>query len=239
MNENKWTIIACSNHKNEYLHLKYLKQSNPDAQIIKLNFGNKQRWKNEHLYHAHFECDAVIRDWFRFKPERVSRIKYNNIALVEYDTLITQRLPDIKLNNELLCNKKLIPKKNPNWNNWPHILKLEEWKEYAVGCMPFSLYFMSKNCLDIWIDEKYNDIYKHKMCAEVRLPSILNRNGVKIKRHSSLKNIKFIANKSLLFDMDVPGLYHPVKYSTQKASKIRPNLEQLPESDKNNKDSSN
>jgi hypothetical protein len=215
MSKNNWTVIACSNHKNEYLHLKYLKESNPDAQIIKLDFTNPNPL-------AGFQCDMIVRDWFLSKPSRINNIKYNNVALVEYDVLITQRLPDIKLNNELLCHKKMIPETSAIWRNWPHILRLEEWKKYAVGCMPFSLYFMSKNCLDILINKKYDQIYKERMCCEVRLPSILNRNKIKIESHPSLRNIKFIENnKSLEFNINTPGLYHPVKYSTEKFTNLR------------------
>ena len=101
MNSNKWTIIACSNKKSKHLHFKYLRQSNKHNQIIKLNMLENQ------VTDSHWECDKVIRNWFLSKTDRINNIKYDNIALVEYDVLITQPLPDIKLNNELLCNSKM------------------------------------------------------------------------------------------------------------------------------------
>lgn len=236
MNSNKWTIIACSNKNNKYLHLKYLRQSNEHNQIIKLNMLENQ------VTDSHWECDKVIRNWFLSKPDRINNIKYNNIALVEYDVLITQPLPDIKLNNELLCSDKMTTERHSEWQNWQWLFKVNEltaYFGYSVGCMPFSLYFMSKNCLSIWLDKKHDDIYNHPMSGEVRLPTILNRNGVQINKHPSLKQVKFLHRYNLNFDINVPGIYHPVKYSTHNIAKIKQHFYKIPESDKNNKDSSN
>jgi len=205
----KWSIIACSNHKNEYLHINALEKSNPDAQIIRMDFTNQH--KNPGL-----ECDAVIREWFRSDLSVFDKIQYNNIAFVEYDVLITTSLPNINLENELVGPAILNRKKHPEWFNWKFLPNMLEFQHSAViGLATFSVYFMSKNCLDIWLDEKYDPLYEQSVCCELRFPTILYNNGVSIKTHESLKNVIYLPSpKSIEFDSSIEGIYHPVKYST-------------------------
>jgi hypothetical protein len=102
---NKWTIIYC--YFNQPIHEKYLKDSNPDSDIILADISNnlpkKYAWRN---------TDKLVRQWLQ---KNIDKIHTNNIAIIEWDVLITKKLPDLNIDG-IYCKyihtfnrEKLIP----------------------------------------------------------------------------------------------------------------------------------
>lgn len=203
---NKWTIIYCSDYRGNFLHEDHIKRSNPEAQILKLDFTNNYPphiiWK---------QCDLVIRPWLK---ENKSKIKHNNVAIVEYDVLITQELPDIFLDNEIIGTKILYPEKDTWWKFFDDSYKLGYLlKRQCCGLIFFCFYLMSRNCIDYWTDSKHDYLYKENkdISCELRVPTILKFNKVNIKESYSdiMRNINVVHIEK--FDKNIPGFYHPIK----------------------------
>lgn len=206
--KNNWTIIYCSNHKGEYIHEKHLLKSNPNAQILKLDFRNN--YPSEIIWK---QCDLIVRPWLK---ENKDKIEHNNIAIVEYDVLITKEFPDITLDNEVLAKRVLCPVKNSWWWFFGDKNKLGYLKENACAINFFCFFVMSKNCIDYWIDSRYDFLYDNvDMQCELRMPTILKSNGVNIRRgdDSLMYNIHCMVDtgEDLEFDRNHLGFYHPVK----------------------------
>lgn len=202
---NNWTIIYTSNHLGEFPHYETLRNSNPDAQILFMDFSNDLPrqfiWQNP---------DMLIRSWLK---KNIAKIKHNNLALVEYDVYVNTLLPDITKDNFLYGKNYINYKENHNWM-WfddKYLNKLKHLRPYACGLAIFGLYFMSKNVLEILLDKQYDFLYKEDMNVELRFPTIMNSAGVEVMGYN-MPNIYLPAHAPPnFFDPNKPDFYHPVK----------------------------
>jgi hypothetical protein len=192
----KWTIIY-SDHNNKFIHLDYLTRSNPDSQIlladISNNYDPKFCWRNG---------DFLIRQWLQ---KYIDIVHHNNIALLEWDVLVSQTLPSIQVDGLIGKNVKYRDK-NPKWPWFKEIDRLDNYSQYSIGVAPLGVLFLNKECLEILLDSEFDDLYQKDIFSELRLPTILNSRNIKISSYF-LPDVEW-------YQMPVktnPGIYHSVK----------------------------
>ena len=194
---NKWDIIQTFH--NEPIHLDHLKKSNPKANILLANiskynadFKIKYRWRNS---------DIFIRRWIRDNRKDINSA---NIAIIEWDVLITQKLPDLNING--LLGKNIQYQNNWYWFKESHLLG--KYQQYSIGITPLCILFMDQKCIDAWIDPEFDVLYSSDIFCELRLPTILNSRGIKISRIPlSLPNVSTLKSQY----KNIPDIYHPIK----------------------------
>jgi len=194
----KWTIIY-SDFQHQYLHLKHLEKSNPDAQILLADISNDlptiMVWRNN---------DRYIREWLR---NNYHKILHNNIAFVEWDVLITINLPNINVCG--FIGKHL---QRPGINEWVwfnEIDRLGKYKTHAMGAAPFAIQFMDKEAVNTWMSNEYDDIYAKDIFCELRVPTIMNYAGIKMSEYS----LPFVEWHTIKYNKNIPGIYHAIKYA--------------------------
>lgn len=191
-----WTIIY-SDHNKEFIHLEHLKNSNPNAQILLANIANKY----DHKY-AWRNNDSILRQWIK---NNISIIKHNNIALLEWDVLVTQKLPDIQIDGLMGKYVRTISS-DPSWPWFKESRRLDMYKKHAIGVAPFGVLFMNKKCLDVIIDPEFDAIYNKDIFCELRFPTAINSKNINISTYH-LPDVEW-------YSMSVkkqPGIYHCVK----------------------------
>jgi len=192
----QWTIIYVD-FQHQYLHLKHLQKSNPDAQIILADISSNIEkiiaWRNN---------DRLIRNWLK---NNKSQIIHHNIAILEWDVLVSSPLPNIKINGFVGRNLQ-----KPNINKWlwfKEIDRLGKYKNYAMGAAPFAIQFFDKNSIEAWTSDEFDSISSQDIFCELRLPTIMNYAGIAMSEHL-LPNVEWynIQHKK------IPGIYHAIKY---------------------------
>lgn len=192
-----WTIIYCRRHDGRSPNLEAAKISNPDAQVLciptKNNFSRRFGWYN---------ADLMVRNNVR----RIrNEIIGTNIAIAEWDTCILQTLdPDKNLKNTFLWPNK-------TGRHWAIRKDMKFYtntylRPFVTGGSRFSYIEMSIDVLDIWLEKRYDWIYKENLYCEVRPSTILNSRGVKIGSAGLADTVG--ATREI--DLSEPGIYHPI-----------------------------
>lgn len=202
---NNWTIFYT--YHNDPIHLHHLKLSNSNNTIIPLNIKNnlpkKNAWKNS---------DLLIRNQIK---NYIQDIKTNNIAIIEYDVLVKENLPNIHIDSIFGKNIKY-PGKH-NWHWFREIHKLENLKNSALGITPFALIYMNSEHLMRWVHREYDSLYLKNISNELRIGTIFNHCKFSIKSMNfpnvfsnvAMKN-KRITEEQLLLKTN-SKIYHPIK----------------------------
>lgn len=195
-NNYKWTVIY-TDFQHKYLHLKHLEQSNPDAQILLSDISNDHPkiivWRNN---------DRYIREWLR---ENHHKIIHNNVAFIEWDVVVSTKLPDTNIDGFVGRNLQILGTNEWLWFN--EIDRLGKYKDYAMGAAPFAVQFMDKKCVDIWMSEEYDDIFSQDIFCELRLPTVMNHAGVKMSEHL----LPYVEWHPMQYNKNIPGIYHAIK----------------------------
>jgi hypothetical protein len=193
---NKWDIIYT--YHNEPIHLEYLKKSNPNANILLCDLSPytpflsvRYCWKNN---------DMMIRNWIRHNRQKIIN---PNIALLEWDVLITKELPDIKITGIVGKN---IQDSNTDWYWFRESSLLRQYEINKIGITPFAVLFMDQNCIDTWIDHEFDPLYCSDIISELRLPTLLNSKNIKISK-ISMPNV----SATECTYKHIPDFYHPIK----------------------------
>lgn len=191
----KWTIV-CNDHKNEFIHSEHISKSNPEAQLILADISNNHfaAWRN---------YDCISREWFK---NHFQEIKYSNIAVVEWDVLITEKLPNIYIDGFIGKRKKTLPKHKNTWPWFKEKSKLCEFEKYAVGMAPLAVYFINRSSLETILDSKFDYIFNQDIFGELRLPSVLNSQNINICEYP----MPFVFSYPISFKIE-SGIYHPIK----------------------------
>lgn len=194
----KWTILY-TDHKKQYIHYHHLLQSNPDSNIIKVDISNnyqcKFAWRN---------ADKLVREWLK---NNKSNIRTENIIILDWDVLVTEKLPSSKIVG--LQGADVITLRNkPRWNWFKDLHKLGQYKSYAIGVAPLAVLFMNIECVNIWLDSEFDHLYEQDIFSELRLPTILNSRKVPINKYHLPK----VHWKHTRLKQE-PGIYHPIKYN--------------------------
>lgn len=192
----KWTILY-TDHQKQFIHYNHLIKSNPDANIIKVDISNnldkKYIWRNS---------DLLIRSWLKNNRDSIVT---NNIAIIEWDVLVKQKLPDTQI---IGLQAKNIIKPNRKWWWFKDKYKLEHYSKYALGAAPLAVLFMSARCIDILLESSFDCLYQKDIFSELRIPTILNSRNITITSYS-MPNVD--SKKTML--KSEAGIYHPIKYN--------------------------
>ena len=173
-------------------HLPALIASNPDVSLhlcIGLS-GNRKlnAWRN---------CDRTLRDCWRHSRHKIAGAA---IAVIEWDVLVTQKLPPLSGDFQA---KQIVKQGEIEWHWWTEAHLLNGIPAY--GAAPIGVSFWSREALDYVADPRWDDLYRRDIFCELRTPSIL-------------------ATKFQMLPMDLPdvdwkdcqvsptpGISHPVK----------------------------
>lgn len=192
-----WTILYCKRHDGFAPHIDAIKLSNPHHQLVVLETKN-----NYPNYRAWMECDLILKPAIK---KALPQILHHNIALLEWDVLLLDTLPDI--NVEFLYANDIYYKGGP----WiPGALKYfrnTDYEKFVVCASRFCFYMMPKYALEIWIDKKNDHWFNKSMSCEVRLPTLLNYNGIKPKKFVWPYLIK---GKNTAPSVSGKNIYHPI-----------------------------
>jgi len=193
-----WNILY-TDHSNNFIHYDSLVYSNPDAKIFLVDISNHYdsqfAWQNS---------DILIRSWLKNNIQNID--KQCNIALLEWDVLVTKKLPSVKIQG-LKAHTVLTPATHKHWPHWNQISNLGKYISYATGIAPFGVLFMDYNTLETWIDRRFDDIYNKNIQNELRLASILKSQNIKLSEIDLPK----VCWKTKWTNFTQPEIYHPVK----------------------------
>jgi hypothetical protein len=199
-------------------HLDWLLKSNPeiDYRIIVGEdsiYGKNYNWRNS---------DQVLRRWWK---ENASSVKNDNIAVIEWDTLICCELPQISEDYDLVGamkfeeNIKIRGKWKPmrmkdprwtqdNWMWWTEVPKLNlKQEKKAVGLISFGAMFMKKQVLNNFCLPCWNDVCSENILSELRFPTLASICGFKIGEI----NLPFVSWTDVTVGKQ-KGIYHSVDY---------------------------
>lgn len=199
-------------------HLNWIYKTNPEVDVRVIvgedsAKGKKYNWKNG---------DQPLRKWWKINS---TTVKNDLIYIIEWDTLITCKLPELPPHLDLV-GKQIInenpnirgkwyikPMKDPTWTDdnwywWPDIPKMKlSDDDLAIGLISFGFFITRKWVLDKICDEKWDYIYNESIQNELRFPTIAKLEGARIGE-IYLPNVHF---GEMVYD-DISGIYHPIKH---------------------------
>ena len=215
------TYIDRSSQQPLLPHLEALKSSNPSADIhIVIGedsiHGRRYNWRNG---------DQPVFHWWQKHRDKV---KHDTVALIEWDTFISCKIPDLPKDLDLAGKSMFLenpslrgkwqPKKmtDPTWSqeNWKwwreiDILGLKH-SQTGIGLISFGFFLARKSLLDSIFCEKWRYTYEQDIVSELRLPTIAGIEGG-IVGEIELPYVDHLQTKLL----DYPGIYHPIKHQVQ------------------------
>lgn len=200
--DHHWTILYT--HHGMPIHLEYIKKYNPNAQIISINWiEQKYRQEFDQKQYAWRNCDKQIRLWLK---DNIDLIKHNNIAILEWDVLLTKALPDLHI-DKFYANEIKIP----NIHGWPWFkekYKLKIIERFSAGIAPLAVIYCHKSHLYKWLSAEYDWLYNEDIFCELRLGSIINHMGIELAE----LGIETIQCRSINLDkIKIDCIYHKVK----------------------------
>jgi hypothetical protein len=146
------------------------------------------------------------------------------LLIVEWDVLVTQPLPDMKIEGAQFSVLPT-PDSHPEWVWWKEFdLLPEPFREPKIGGVPMGVFAINKSSMEKVLDPRLDEVFELDVFAEVRLPAVLSFCGVplsafdpavfpeeKLLRSTSFNEVvAYEARFSKAFETE-PGIYHPVK----------------------------
>jgi hypothetical protein len=185
------TYIDKKNKQPKLPHIDFIKKTNPESQIYIIvgkdsGYGKYYDWKNS---------DQQLRNWWK---NNNSQITNDTVAIIEWDTLIGCKIPEMPKDLDLVGKSMFIENinirnkwqkkimKDPSWTTdnwfwWPEIPLLElNDNQKGIGLISFGFYLIKKWVLNCIIDEKWDNIFKKNIQNELRFPTIASLCGAKI-----------------------------------------------------------
>ena len=211
----KWTILYYSPF--EHLHAEHIRASNPEAQLILLDSRNSLppalAWRS---------CDRMLRDALK---STYNSILHDNVFLIEWDVLVSVRLPDISVRGAQVSVVPT-PEEHPDWMWWPEFDLLPPMLQIEKrGAVPFGILAMDKQSLWKLLDPSLDGIFEQDIIAEIRFPAVCALCGINLSEldpsffptERILRSMteQEVAEYNARFDktfLTQPGVYHPVKY---------------------------
>ena len=209
------TYIDKISNKPKLPHIDHIKKSNPNSQIHIVigkdsGYGKYYDWKNS---------DQQLRLWLK---ENIDKIGSDQVAIIEWDTLITKSIPDLPETLDLASKTCLFKKigvpplpfkrmRDPmwtseNWMWWREIPLLDlESTDQAIGLISFGFYHTRKWVLEKILDVRFDKIFGQSIQNELRFPTVAGLCGAKVGG-INLPFLEFYDVKPQKY----PGIYHGV-----------------------------
>jgi hypothetical protein len=198
-NESSWTVIYTF-HK-ECLHYDHLVKSNPQAYNMICNISNnytkKYAWRNS---------DKLIREWLK---NNITKIQTNNIAILEWDTLITKKMPETMEIDGVYAKYIRHYEKYPNWYWFKDKPKLNHLSKYACGLLSFGFLLLNIKAAECIIDKQFDFLYEEDIFCELRLGTIFNYSNIPM---TEIVFPNILEGQKKITVSDKGDYYHPVKY---------------------------
>lgn len=193
----KWTIIYCKRYDGYAPHLNAIRISNPQHQLLVLDTKN-----NYSPHKAWMECDLILRSNIK---KNLSKIQHNNIALLEWDVLLLDNLPDMNINHLYATDVYYtggpwIPAAKRHFRN-------TEYSKFIVCASRFCFYMMPKMALEIWTNPEHDIWFEKSMSCEVRLPTLCRKYGIEPITFDKPYLIRGKDNIPLICGKNI---YHPI-----------------------------
>jgi hypothetical protein len=198
-------------------HLHHLQKSNPNTQIHIIVGKDSGRGK----YYDWKNSDQQLRLWLK---ENFSKIDNDIVAIIEWDTLITQPLPqlpdhldlasrfcyreNIKIRGKWQRKRMADPTWTPdNWWWWPEtqLMGLNAAQE-GVGLVSMGFYLCRRHVLGSILNERWDEVYERSIQNELRLPTIAHLEGARVGEI----NLPYVRFDNII-PLAEPGIYHGVE----------------------------
>lgn len=227
MQETDWTIIyhTADSQICPHIHRSFYEKSNSSANILyadgreyflpvphdslkvkDVNLGREIDTQTTALHSCKADklrrfliCnhDKYLRDWLK---DNFDKITTNNVAFFEWDVLLNQKLPSIKVD---AIHAKYISNLTEPWYWMGHVAKIN--KNILTGMAPFGAFYANRYFIEEMIDSKYDYLYDQDLFCEARLTVIANLTQTKI-----IKDEKILCGKLQSREVAM-GCFHPVK----------------------------
>jgi len=198
-------------------HFKWICKTNPDADVKIIigedsPMGKRYNWKNG---------DQPLRKWWK---ENHHLVNTTNVAVIEWDTLVNCKLPDIPEGFDLVgaqymqepfhLRSKWIRKsaedptwKEENWLWWREIPRLElKENERAIGLVSLGCFLMKRWVLDAVAKNQWDKVYNKDIISEMRFPTIAAIEGAKVGKI----HLPFVHHCKMTYTGE-KEIYHPIK----------------------------
>lgn len=174
--------------------------------------GKRYNWRNG---------DQPLRKWWL---ENSGLATTENIAVIEWDTLVNCQLPEIPKEFDLVGAQYLQEPlhlrgkwqrksaKDPTWQEenwwwWREIPRLElQEGERAIGLVSLGCFLMKRWVLDAVCKNRWDKTYQRDIISELRFPTIAHLEGAKIGEI----NLPFVHHLEMTYTGE-KEIYHPIK----------------------------
>mgnify|MGYP003636717813 CR=1 FL=1 len=183
-------------------HLEWLKKTNPAVRVEVIvgedhPEGKVRNWKNG---------DVPLREWWKKNSHSVDG---EVIAVVEWDTLVSCKLPALPAGYDLVGKRLYMEDINMKgvwqWYSEIPLLELQDG-ETACGLVSFGFFIMRRQVLDSVCLPRWDSIYDKSIQNELRFPTIASVEGAKVGEiplpNVGYHEVKFTGNRDI---------YHGVK----------------------------
>lgn len=194
---NQWTIIYT--YHDHSIHLEHIKHNNPSAQVIAVYMNDIPRKKQDNRF-AWRNCDSIVRTWLK---NNLSLIDNKNVAIFEWDVLVTKTLDNISIDH-FYFNRVKHPE--DKWYWFKESAKLKHLEKYKLGVLPFGVLFANKELLKEFIDPSMDYLYEEDIISELRVGTHINYCNL------PLRSLQYNTIATSIISHNIQqGIYHPVK----------------------------
>lgn len=200
-------------------HLDVLKEKNPDVDVHVVvgadhPKGKRYNWRNG---------DQPLRKWWL---ENSNLVTTENVAVIEWDTLVNCEFPEIPEGFDLVGAQYLQEPlhlrgswrrksaedptwKEENWWWWREIPRLElQEGDRAVGLVSLGCFLMKRWVLDAVCKNRWDKAYKRDIISEMRFPTIAAIEGAKVGE----LHLPFVHHSKMTYT-GKEGIFHPIKHN--------------------------
>ena len=198
-------------------HLEVFKQNNPNCDVYIIVGEDHPKGKRYNWHNG----DQPLRRWWLKNSNLVAT---KNIAVIEWDTLVNCKLPEIPDHLDLVAAQYLEepihlrgnwnPKQtiDPTWTQdnwwwWGEVPRLElQENERAIGLVSFGCFLMRRYVIDAVCKKRWDKAYSRNICNELRFPTAASIEGARVGQI----DLPFVHHSTMTFTNE-KQIYHPIK----------------------------
>lgn len=155
-------------------------------------------------------CDRATRDWWRLNHGRTTA---SHFLVIEGDVL--WQYGGFPPTSDLSFRDVMTTASNPRWCWWSDLRKIpHRYHPYATGGGEFGIRMVSRRFLDAHVSSEFDELYDADVFCELRTPTVATFLGLP---PTTFKLPGRIHWQPLPPPLEEVGVYHPVKWPTQKS----------------------